>query len=60
MQGIDHVCFSVYGLINSSCAGGSDRVCGITANGDVHILWWCSGSRPDVYLQNYCDYELLP
>ena len=32
--------------------GGSDRVCGITANEDAHILWWCIGRRPDVYLQN--------
>ena len=31
-------------------AGGSDRVCGITANEDVHILWRSIGRRPDVYL----------
>ena len=43
-----------------SYAGGSDRVCGITANEYVHILWWCIGRRPDVYLQKCCDHELLP
>ena len=36
----------------SNSAEGSDRVCGITANEDAHILWWCIGRRPDVYLQN--------
>jgi hypothetical protein len=35
----------------SNSAGGSDRVCGITANEDALILWWCIGRRPDVYLQ---------
>ena len=37
-------------LIGFVKAGGSDRVCGITANEDAHILWWCIGRRPNVYL----------
>ena len=39
----------------SNSAGGSDRVCGITANEDADFLWWCVGRRPDVYLQDKLD-----